>query len=157
MKTKQIHLFFLIALHTIYGYSQSIEKFSIDSGGGSVTVSGIQIFYTIGEVNVQELSAEGISISEGFINPGINGSILSTENNLISNNQIKIYPNPAKFFININSEININKIDFLNILGKRIFTSKKTNQIDISKFPAGIYILKIFADKKTLTKKIIIK
>ncbi|WP_458626123.1 hemagglutinin protein [Winogradskyella sp. PC D3.3] len=49
--------------------SQSIEKFSIDSGGASVTAGGIQMLYTIGEINVQELSAGGISVSEGFINP----------------------------------------------------------------------------------------
>ncbi len=48
--------------------SQSIEKFSIDSGGASASTDGIQILYTIGEVNVQEASAGGISISEGFIN-----------------------------------------------------------------------------------------
>lgn len=49
--------------------SQSIEKFSIDSGGASASAGGIQILYTIGEVNVQEKSAGDISISEGFINP----------------------------------------------------------------------------------------
>lgn len=48
--------------------AQSIEKFSIDSGGASVSDNGIQILYTIGEVNVQELSTEDVSISEGFIN-----------------------------------------------------------------------------------------
>lgn len=52
----------------IMAQAQSIEKFSIDSGGTSATAGGIQILYTIGEVNVQELSAGGISISEGFIN-----------------------------------------------------------------------------------------
>ncbi|WP_179320299.1 hemagglutinin protein [Winogradskyella helgolandensis] len=55
--------------------AQSIEKFSIDSGGASVTAGGIQMLYTIGEVNVQELSAGGISISEGFINADLKISI----------------------------------------------------------------------------------
>ncbi|PWI29541.1 hemagglutinin protein, partial [Flavobacteriaceae bacterium LYZ1037] len=47
---------------------QTIEKFSIDSGGASATAGGIEILYTIGEVNVQELSAGNIQVSEGFIN-----------------------------------------------------------------------------------------
>ncbi len=59
---------FSIAL-SIAVQAQSIEKFSIDSGGASVTAGGIQMLYTIGEVNVQELSTGGISVSEGFINP----------------------------------------------------------------------------------------
>ena len=55
--------------------SQTIEKFSIDSGGASATAGGIQMLYTIGEVNVQELSVGGISISEGFINADLKISI----------------------------------------------------------------------------------
>ncbi|OUS02601.1 hemagglutinin protein [Flavobacteriales bacterium 33_180_T64] len=68
MKTKQIQLVLLITLCSIYGHAQSIEKYSIDSGGDATTVGGIEILYTIGEVNVQELNAGGISVSEGFIN-----------------------------------------------------------------------------------------
>jgi len=52
-------------------YSQSISKSSIDSGGTAVSNGNIQIIYTIGEVNVQELSVGAIQVSEGFINPEI--------------------------------------------------------------------------------------
>jgi hypothetical protein len=65
MKTITTIVALLVAL-TIHG--QSIENFSIDSGGASESAGGIEILYTIGEVNVQELSAGGISVSEGFIN-----------------------------------------------------------------------------------------
>jgi hypothetical protein len=58
----------LISLICDLGFSQTIQKFSIDSGGASATAGGIQILYTIGEVNVQELSAGTVQISEGFIN-----------------------------------------------------------------------------------------
>ena len=58
----------LLLLFAVIGFSQTIEKFSIDSGGASATAGGIEILYTIGEVNVQELSAGTISVSEGFIN-----------------------------------------------------------------------------------------
>jgi hypothetical protein len=66
MKTKITLLIPL--LMSFLGTAQTIEKFSIDSGGASATVGGIQILYTIGEVNVQELNTSSISISEGFIN-----------------------------------------------------------------------------------------
>jgi len=49
-------------------YSQSISKSSIDSGGAVAQAGDIQIMYTIGEVNVQELSAGNIQVSEGFVN-----------------------------------------------------------------------------------------
>lgn len=49
-------------------HAQNIEKFSIDNGGASVSAGNLQVLYTIGEVNVQELNIGSISISEGFIN-----------------------------------------------------------------------------------------
>jgi Secretion system C-terminal sorting domain len=48
--------------------AQTIEKYSIDSGGASITSGNIELLYTIGEVNVQESSAGNINLSEGFIN-----------------------------------------------------------------------------------------
>lgn len=67
MKTKFICI--IIALTVFISSAQTIEKFSIDSGGASETAGGIQILYTIGEVNVQEYSTATLSVSEGFINP----------------------------------------------------------------------------------------
>jgi hypothetical protein len=58
----------IILSYTNWSQAQSIEKFSIDSGGASATAGGINILYTIGEVNVQELSTPTVSVSEGFIN-----------------------------------------------------------------------------------------
>ena len=58
-----------ILLVPFFGTAQSIEKFSIDSGGASSSAGNIEIFYTIGEVNVQERSAGNIQVSDGFINP----------------------------------------------------------------------------------------
>lgn len=67
MKTILTILSFLLL--PLFGMGQSIEKFSIDSGGASSSAGNIEIFYTIGEVNVQERSVGNIQVSEGFINP----------------------------------------------------------------------------------------
>lgn len=48
--------------------AQTIQKFSIDSGGASASAGGIQVVYTIGEVNVQEYKKPTMAVSEGFIN-----------------------------------------------------------------------------------------
>jgi surface protein len=59
----------LLVLVPYFGMSQTIEKFSIDSGGATVSQGDIQLLQSIGEVNIQELSAGDIQVSEGFINP----------------------------------------------------------------------------------------
>lgn len=66
---KKIFTLIVISFCFCIGNTQIIEKSSIDSGGASVSVGGIEILYTIGEVNVAERSASGVSLSEGFINP----------------------------------------------------------------------------------------
>ena len=65
MKTITIIFLWLCALPV---NAQTIEKYSIDSGGASVTSGGINVLYTIGEVHVQEYSTPALSVSEGFIN-----------------------------------------------------------------------------------------
>lgn len=67
---------------------------------------------------------------------------LATNENNLSKSDVKIYPNPAKDFININSEKKINLIEILDQSGKRISESKES-KINVSHLPKGIYILKI--------------
>jgi hypothetical protein len=65
MKTRYILLILSFISHI--GFTQTIEKYSIDSGGASASAGGIEILYTIGEVNVQEHTTATLSVSEGFI------------------------------------------------------------------------------------------
>ena len=69
MKQPKIISTILFLFMMVFVKAQSIEKFSIDSGGASYSAGGIEILYTIGEVNVQEVNVGGITVSEGFINP----------------------------------------------------------------------------------------
>ena len=43
-------------------HSQIITKSSIDNGGANVYNADIEMLYTIGEVNVQEITFDNISI-----------------------------------------------------------------------------------------------
>lgn len=75
-----------------------------------------------------------------------------SESNL--DKEIYVYPNPAKDFINVNSNKNINSTYTLtNFLGKEVvkgeFKSDK-NKLDISNLSNGIYYLKIEESSKTV-------
>ena len=64
---KKLILLLSILSATHLTTAQTIEKSSIDSGGASASAGNIEVLYTIGEVNVQELSSSTVSVSEGFI------------------------------------------------------------------------------------------
>ena len=76
---------------------------------------------------------------------------------------ISIYPNPAHDIIYFSKKKNrkITKIELTNISGKRIYLNEKTDitdtDLDISKLPKGIYLIRIYGtnDKLIKFKKII--
>jgi hypothetical protein len=135
------------------GQSQTIEKFSIDSGGSSALSGGINILYTIGEVNVQEASVNTIILSEGFINPE-HSSTLSIGNEVGIN--IEFFPNPVSQTLYISTNQSLVSISLYDILGKQVYTSKHTNHIDVRRYQQGIYLLKVKTNIGFTTKKIII-
>lgn len=78
----------------------------------------------------------------------------------ILENDLKIFPNPAKDFINIESKTsNTYFIRFYNSIGVNVksiyFMGSK--QIDISDLNAGLYFINITIKNKTLTQSLIIK
>ena len=78
-----------------------------------------------------------------------------SENNL--ENQISIFPNPATNSIHIqnNGNLIINKLSLYNSLGKRIYQSNHFQEnLDLSTFSNGIYILKLSGNNQAITKKV---
>lgn len=80
---------------------------------------------------------------------------LATNENNLSKNDVKIYPNPAKDFINIKSQKDINSIEIIEQSGKRIIESKDL-EINVSQLAKGVYILKIkFSNGSSSIQKLI--
>ncbi len=72
----------------------------------------------------------------------------------------KMYPNPvSNGFIRINTLDNAQKsIQIFDILGKKVFSKLIINEeLNISKLNSGVYILKVFENGKTATRKLVIK
>jgi len=69
-------------------------------------------------------------------------------------NYYRIYPNPAKDFLNIKINDKILKIEIFNTSGQLIKTTKES-KIDISAFPQGNYILNILTENKIFAEKFI--
>lgn len=135
-------------------FGQTIEKFSIDSGGLSIFTENRQMLYTIGEVNVQELSTGNFQVSEGFINPDTSAT-LSIANEFTFG--IKIFPNPATSFITIQSHMPLKNVEFYDVLGKQVYVvNPELNVIDVSKLSNGTYLLIIKTNEGEVAKKIII-
>jgi hypothetical protein len=88
-----------------------------------------------------------------------NADVVLSSNSFSKINGLKMYPNPAKnnLFIEtaLNSEINVS---IVNMLGKEVVnTIVVNNTVNVSNLTSGIYMVKITEEGKTSTKKLIIE
>lgn len=100
---------------------------------------------------------------------GDNGNILRTINgggtvgireNSNLKKKIRIYPNPAKGKIHLETrgEISITSLKLINSQGKEVRQYKKEKKdLDISNFPSGIYFLHIQSEEGEVMEKIVIQ
>jgi hypothetical protein len=96
----------------------------------------------IGEYYIEISDANGCIANSDTVNYELNTKLAKT----LINDKICISPNPTKNAITITAPIVLHRIVLFNTLGQLIFESKpgtKTASIDMSVYPAGMYILKL--------------
>ncbi len=72
--------------------------------------------------------------------------------------ELKTFPNPADKVLNIKILDNqkLDKVEFYGQNGQLVRTSN-TNQVDVSDLKPGHYLAKVYVDKTTVTKKVLIQ
>ena len=70
---------------------------------------------------------------------------------------VHVYPNPASDYLFINSETLMQKVEIIDVTGKKVLelSNLKTQQINISNLTKGIYFIKLYSNYDWSTKKII--
>jgi hypothetical protein len=72
-------------------------------------------------------------------------------------NDIKLFPNPAKDILNIETSLKIEKINVYDASGKVVKTFQSAGKtIDVFALKAGVYHLEIFTDKGRFYEKVLI-
>jgi hypothetical protein len=84
-----------------------------------------------------------------------------TSINEVNDNNVQVYPNPAKDVINVVSDQNISNIKLINLTGQLFIDYEVTGnelRLDISKYVKGLYFLQIeTTDGDVTTKRIVIE
>ncbi len=81
---------------------------------------------------------------------------LGIDDNFISD-VIKVYPNPVSTILNISTKKQIESVRMYDVLGKLVFQSSAINQINVSDYKSGVYLVKLESNDNVITKKIIIE
>jgi len=84
-----------------------------------------------------------------------------TSINDVTNNNVQVYPNPAREVINIVSDLNVKNITMINYVGQTVYNQNVSGnnfQINVSDFGTGMYMVRIETIEGTIiTKRIAVK
>lgn len=106
------------------------------------------------------LTGTGGYLIFGLDNVKVSATSTLSNDSFELNNAVRIYPNPASHVLNVktNENIKIKNLSLIDVLGKTVYKGKNTNQIHVSNFAKGIYILRVTSEEnKVLSKKVIIE
>lgn len=70
--------------------------------------------------------------------------------------EILIYPNPASGMIFISTDPPVDEIRIFNSLGNPAFSGDVPGQIDVSGYPAGLYVIRAISGSRVISKNLII-
>lgn len=86
----------------------------------------------------------------------INAATLSNNAAAITENRIKIYPNPSENYFEISSELAIDKVEVFSMLGELIKTYPKQNQYETLELANGSYVVKIHSGHNIKNGKLVV-
>jgi len=152
-------------------FAQSIERSAITSGAGEATsVFGETIQFSIGQAYITNTLTQNGSnhITQGFQQPS-NFNYVSKNTPVYAEsdlNKIQAFPNPAVYYTNVvmslidDDGVQISIIDMwgqsLKSEDYSVTQGKHQLKFTFGYVPAGVYSLKVIANKKVYSKKLLI-
>jgi len=143
MKTTGIFFALLVSLNSVLLSGQTLSNSIISAGGGKSDNSIYSNFAVVGE------SFTGYDMNSYFklYNGLLNSIEISTgiENELITSNTIRVYPNPVKDYARIELDgPDILEIEICSVSGVILKRVKIRGQCDLSYLEKGTYFIKVF-------------
>lgn len=133
---------------TVASYIDTIITF-YNAGTNNVVASYTSLYY-----NGNPFVVQATYIDQGDLVIGINDVMANS-------NAVTLYPNPAKNHITIESRVNLNKIEILDLTGKFVreikVSSSLAQTIDITDLNSGVYFVRYSNETETKTQKIIVE
>ncbi len=161
MKKPYILLLFICHL-VFFGNAQSVQKEVFGSAGGTDSVPGYKVQWTIGECLTEKLNGTNCIATQGFHQYYYTVTSLPEIPKVKFN--LKVFPNPTRDYLNIDVQYKVpEKFHFIlytqdgKILTKGEFFSANLKRVDLTKYGSNLMFLKIVqvSSKQSVTFKII--
>lgn len=137
------------AIRDLYSSASNVDVELIKIIGGGHTWPGAAI--TIG-VTCQDFSAS--QEIWRFFSQYQKPIQLNTEELELNDLEVKVYPNPARDFIYMETTVELEYMEVFNLQGQKLFEAPFNNQLDISSFNKGVYVLRLSGIEGSTSYKI---
>ncbi|MEN7549403.1 T9SS type A sorting domain-containing protein [Rapidithrix thailandica] len=143
---------------TIYIGVEQLEENALTIGYDKNSLFGKNIFYNVSSQWVQN-DAEELPGSM-MIRPVFDSDRITGIDDEPLQQQVNVYPNPARDVIYIHSEIGINEMALVDLSGRIIqrqsYSRQKRLELSLSTLPKGMYLLHLNTQQGQLVKKIVL-
>lgn len=177
MSMKKTSLLVIVFFYLLSSNAQSVAPSVINSSGGSFQSGYYQFEWSVGELAlINEMSSAGNThfITNGFLQSFTQYPEKNNTSNIFHNDEIKIFPNPASSYVEINfftKQQGRITLSFYDGAGKKVYSvtdqyygNGLIKRIPVSQLPNEVYMLHIelsanagFISKKGIYKVIKIK
>jgi hypothetical protein len=158
MKTKTIiHMkaFFLVVFLLFVSLSSRAQQV-VASAGNTSAIAGYIVAWTLGEPVIETLTGSNVKVTQGMHQTNL---VVTDLHDLASPKlEVKVYPNPAGDFLRIEilrTGSDVFHYEFSDITGSRILLKEMQSQseeIDLSSYVSGIYLLRLYNTRQKLIK-----
>jgi hypothetical protein len=152
MRNKFYILFWIVI--SVNTKAQTLSPTVMNSTGGTAIINGIIYDYSVGEMTmISTFYNPKFIITQGLLQTKTDTAAVGIATNQFIRPTIIVYPNPAQQLINFESECKAGgklQYELVDVAGKLIISrqsaviaGKNKESIDLTKVPAGMYLLKI--------------
>jgi hypothetical protein len=118
----------------------------ISSAGETQSISGCEVNWTLGEPAIETISSGSIIFTQGFHQSKL--TVTAIDELLVSDLELKVYPNPTTEFvvIQINQLNNKPAFSLYDLSGKLLqsqLISASETHVNLSEYASGTYLLKL--------------
>lgn len=141
-----------------YNDAAVVTGMDITNDGGTWVTNTFSFVATTTEVviYVRALGANSKTNQVYYDNISLKMAATASVDDIFSS-KVSVYPNPAKESVTITSQVELNKVEVFNLLGKQVIKTSTLNNniLDVSSLSKGVYLMKLTSGDSVATRKLI--
>ena len=148
---KRLLLIFLICSSNMLLVGQELSPTVLNVAGTTMQNGSFGLEWSLGELAVSSVSGPNEILTQGFLQPQIEGPSFTT--NPLDEYKVLIFPNPVQDDLNIETDYpDFTQIIVQDMLGRTALQIEFANTVQMANLPSGIFTITLADEYHALSK-----